>query len=142
MIVYDLICSKDHQFEAWFPNSAAYEKQRKARVVECPLCGDVKVRKAPMAPALSRSGRGEPAGGDSPAEKGRKIMETVAKVRRYVEENCDYVGERFAEEARRIHSGEAEARGIYGEASEKEAKELDAEGISYQRLPAPPKRND
>ena len=142
MIVYELICSKEHRFETWFPNSAAYDKQRQAKVVECPFCGDVAVRKAPMAPALAKSGRGEREAGDPAQDAAKRMTETAQKLRRYVEENCDYVGDRFAEEARRIHHGETEARGIYGEASDQEAKRLDDEGIAVQRIPSLPKRND
>ena len=142
MIVYDLLCSKEHRFESWFPNSAAYDKQRKARVIECPLCGDLKIRKAPMAPALARSARGDSEAHDTQHETARKMMETATKLRKVVEENCDYVGDRFADEARRIHHGETEERGIYGEANDKEVRELDDEGISYHRLPNLPKRND
>ncbi len=142
MIVYDLLCSKDHRFETWFLNSAAYEKQRKAKVIECPVCGDVKIRKAPMAPALARSARGDIEAIDNKHEMARKTMEVATKLRKVVEENCDYVGDRFAEEARRIHHRETKSRGIYGEANDKEVRELDDEGISYQRLPNFPKRND
>ncbi len=149
MILYELVCSAEHRFEAWFRDSAAFDKQRKARIVSCPLCGDAKVRKAIMAPALTRSKqRGEgvtPASPqpteDSGADRQHLLAEVVAQLREHVEKNCDYVGDSFPEEARRIHYGEVEARGIYGEASEAEAQDLKEEGVAVGRLPFMPKRN-
>lgn len=150
MILYELVCSGEHRFEAWFRDSAAFDKQRKARAIGCPLCGDVKVRKAIMAPALARSKQrvheDAPAVGTAPDDDGgvdrqRLLAEVAAKIRDHVEQNCDYVGESFPEEARRIHYGESEARGIYGEASESEARELKEEGVPVGRLPFIPRRN-
>jgi hypothetical protein len=138
MILYELICSAEHRFEAWFRDSGAFDKQRKARAVGCPVCGDLKVRKAIMAPALARakqaSGDAAPA---APADEDRRrqMMEIAAQLREHVEKNCDYVGDSFPEEARRIHYGETEARGIFGEASESEARELQEEGVPVGRLP-------
>jgi hypothetical protein len=126
MILYDLRCGRDHGFEGWFRDSKAYDGQRRAGRVACPICGDKKVRKAPMAPRLARR-----RGGATEAE----ALAALRQMRRQVEANCDYVGERFAEEARKIHYGEAEKRGIYGEASESDSKELADEGIEVGRIP-------
>jgi hypothetical protein len=94
MILFTLRCSADHEFEAWFRDGAAYEAQAAAREIACPECGDAEVEKAPMAPSLARA-RSEP----SPADMRRMLQQ----VRRHVESNFDYVGEKFAEEARKIH---------------------------------------
>ena len=149
MILYDLRCKSGHAFEGWFRDSAAYDAQSKARKVVCPVCGSNKVEKALMAPRLSRSRRTEateanvpaPAPtGQAPAEKTinaeqAEVLKALRAMRKEVETKCDYVGERFPEEARRIHYGEAEQRGIYGEASDTEAKALDEEGITVSRIP-------
>ena len=142
MIVYQLRCSRDHVFEAWFKDSGTYDRQRSARKVECPVCGDAQVSKAPMAPALSRAGSRDDGRGPPDPRTARKVMEAAAKLRRHVEDNCDYVGEQFAEEARRIHYEEVAPRSIYGEATDQEAAELTEEGISFGRLPHFPRRND
>lgn len=126
MILYDLRCGQDHGFEGWFRDSKAYDGQRRAGRVVCPVCGDKKVRKAPMAPRVAK-GRA----GGSEAE----ALAALRQMRRQVEANCDYVGERFAEEARKIHYGETEKRGIYGEATESASKELADEGIEVGRIP-------
>lgn len=139
MIHYSLVCSKDHHFQAWFPDSAAYDKQRKARVVQCPVCGDAKIRKAPMAPALAKSGNRDT--DTTVPDAVQEFARKAAALRDHVEKNCENVGEQFADEARRIHYGEADERGIYGVASDQEAKDLDAEGIAFGRLPGPPRRD-
>ena len=139
MIVYDLKCRKDHVFEAWFRDSAAYDAQAEAGDVRCPVCGSKKVEKALMAPNLARGKAQSGADGDTEraAEQRRALME----LRRQVEENCDYVGDRFPEEARKIHYGECDPRGIYGETSPDEAKALDEEGVEIQRIPWLPPEN-
>ncbi len=132
MILYDLRCAKDHGFEGWFRDSKAYDSQRRGGRVVCPICGDKKVRKAPMAPRLSKGGLSKSAkSGPSEAE----ALAALREVRKQVEANCDYVGPNFAEEARKIHYGETEKRGIYGEASESDSKELADEGIEVGRVP-------
>lgn len=136
MIVYQLRCDSDHAFEAWFRDSAAFDRQRKARKVDCPVCGSSKVEKAPMAPHLAKARNGE-AASDPAKDSTARFIEAARQIREHVERNCDYVGERFAEEARRIHYGEADQRGIYGEASDKEASELKDEGVAFSRIPWP-----
>ncbi len=126
MILYDLRCGQDHGFEGWFRDSKAYDGQRRAGRVVCPVCGDKKVRKAPMAPRLAKS---------RPGASEAEALSALRQMRRQVEANCDYVGERFAEEARKIHYGETEKRGIYGEATESASKELADEGIEVGRIP-------
>ena len=151
MIHYQLRCDKNHEFEAWFKGSAGFDAQRRRGEVECPHCGTTQVAKAPMAPSLV--GRAvPPAGGpitvssraskDAPLSgRAQEVAEAARKIRDYVEENCDYVGAAFPEEARRIHFEKDAARGIYGEATADEARALDDEGIEVFRLPRLPRRN-
>lgn len=129
MIRFSLRCSADHEFEGWFRDNEAFEAQQNAGEIACLECGDTTVEKALMAPAISR-GRGKP-----PAMTAAQMKTMLLALRRQVETSCDYVGERFAEEARRIHHGEAEPHGIYGEASEDESRELADEGIEFGRIP-------
>ena len=129
MILFSLRCASGHEFEAWFRDGDGFEAQLKADEITCPHCGDAQVEKAVMAPRIGRSREKTPA--PSPAQMRAALVE----LRRQVEANCDYVGERFAEEARRIHHGEADPHGIYGEATSEESKELAEEGISFGRIP-------
>lgn len=130
MISYDLRCAEDHVFEAWFRNSDAYGEQVKKKAVACPVCGSTKVEKTIMAPRIAKSESSK--SDDVSPEAMRKML---VKLRQSVEENCDYVGADFPEEARKIHYGETEQRDIYGEASEDEATELSEEGIEFNRIP-------
>ena len=129
MILFSLRCASGHEFEAWFRDGDGFEAQLRAGEITCPHCGDAQVEKAVMAPRIGRSREKTPA--PSPAQMRAALVE----LRRQVEANCDYVGERFAEEARRIHHGEADPHGIYGEATSEESKELAEEGISFGRIP-------
>jgi hypothetical protein len=140
MILFELKCAQDHQFEGWFPSGAAYEAQLAKRELSCPLCGDRKIDKAVMAPRIGKAG--EPAPQPTPATRmALNAKAALQELRKKIEANCDYVGPGFAEEARRIHYGEAEERGIYGEASDEQAQGLHDEGIAVARVPWVP-RND
>jgi hypothetical protein len=152
MILYDLICDKDHTFESWFRNSTAAEKVLKARQSPCPVCGSVTVRKAPMAPRLAKGeGDARPVAGEvMPPE--RPSLQTMAaamekaaaafsELRETIEKTFDHVGEKFPEEARRIHYGETEPRPIYGDATLEEAKALTEEGIKVAAIPWPRRKN-
>ncbi|RME64798.1 MAG: DUF1178 family protein [Alphaproteobacteria bacterium] len=153
MIVFDLHCGAGHVFEAWFGDSGDFERQKKRKLLSCPICGDGRVDKAPMAPHLApKSGRQSRA---ALAEKGGKaavmappmskaLMDLLGRVQRHVEDNFDYVGDRFAEEARRIHEGEAPQRGIFGEATLAESRALREDGIPVMPMPMPakPRRSD
>ncbi|MBI1774734.1 MAG: DUF1178 family protein [Proteobacteria bacterium] len=146
MILYDLRCKDGHSFEGWFRDSAGYDQQAKARKIICPVCGSKKVEKALMAPRLARSRRGEsklPAKNEKMVNvEQAEMLKALRGVRKQIEDNCDYVGERFPEEARKIHYGETEQRGIYGEASDTEAEALKDEGITVNRVPwVPPADN-
>lgn len=141
MIKYQLQCSVGHEFDAWFRNSDDYDRQEREGMLECPVCGDVHVRKAIMAPAVSRSAE---KGRLTPAER-RSVAAAMAAMRRHVETTHDYVGDKFPEEARKIHYGEADERQIYGEATLSEAKELVDEGVPIAPVPQPtpkPKTNE
>ena len=151
MIVFDLKCGKDHVFEAYFADSATYERQIEAREIACPFCGDVKIAKAPMAPniAVNNKARGEPVADKakaparqppSPPEMAR-AMATLRRMRTHIEQNFDHVGQRFPEEARKIHYGEAESRNIYGDATKEEAGALAEEGIEIGELPWVPRHD-
>jgi hypothetical protein len=129
MIRFALKCAADHEFEGWFRNGDGFDAQQQAGEIACPHCGDTDVEKALMAPAIGRSRDGKPP--ISPAQ----LRAALVELRQQVETNCDYVGERFAEEARRIHYGEVDPHGIYGEATNEESRELVEEGIQVGRIP-------
>jgi hypothetical protein len=159
MIHYRLRCGAGHEFEGWFQDSAGFDKLAKVGLVECTVCGNTKVEKALMAPAVvsSRKKAKPPAPPPQPQAEApaappqptgprmaagpmpAQVMAMLQRLRAEVEKNCDYVGKDFAEEARKIHSGEAEARGIYGEASDAEAEALAEDGIDVARLPWVPR---
>lgn len=129
MIRYDLRCANGDEFEAWFGSIADYDKQAEAGLVECPHCGSKHVEKAPMAPAVVT-------GRSKDAQKERAVaMAMAAKVREHIKDNFDYVGPKFADEARKMHSGDSEERAIWGEATPEEARELAEEGIPAAPLP-------
>jgi hypothetical protein len=140
MILFDLKCGEGHVFEAWFRNSGAYEAQAAASEIACPICGDIRIAKAPMAPRIGKS-RQEVEKTETATLRRAEVMRELVELRRKVEEKCDYVGDRFAEEARRIHYGEIEKRDIYGEATETETTELKEEGIVVERIPWVPTTN-
>jgi hypothetical protein len=154
MIHYNLRCTADHAFDGWFNDSASFDKQATRGLVECPLCGDTKIERALMTPAVSTSRARTPVepvavppsevlspvpviagGGRMPAQ----LIGMLQKLRAEVEKNCDYVGPELADEARKIHRGEAEERGIYGEATPDEAEALAEEGIELRQIPWVPR---
>jgi hypothetical protein len=159
MIRYALACREGHDFESWFPSGESYDAQAKRGLVACPACGSTEVEKRLMAPALSRKGGSpkaavepdakpetalpvpSPMGGPPPAamtllsEPERAIRAMLKAVRDHVTKTADYVGDTFADEARRMHYGETEHRSIYGESSPSEAKALLEEGIEVHPLP-------
>lgn len=142
MILYQLTCSNSHLFEAWFRDGATYDGQSVAGDIDCPYCGDNHVSKVPMAPHVASGKTQEDNGQARAQEVAEKILEAVDQIRGEVEKKCDYVGDQFAEEARRIHYGETEAHDIYGEATLEESNELDEEGIEHRRIPGVPRKAD
>jgi len=161
VIRYNLVCDKRHEFESWFQDSAAYDKQAKRGLVSCPLCGSAKVEKAIMAPRLARKDKStsidlperapQPApAADAPASAPVAMMSPQEKefraklkeLRDHLTANADNVGKKFPEVARQMHYGEIEHRSIYGEASPQDAKDLHEEGIDFHPLPVlPDERN-
>ncbi|AMB46437.1 DUF1178 family protein [Methylobacterium sp. AMS5] len=156
MILFTLACDSGHRFESWFPSNTAYDEQSARGLVTCPFCDSARVAKAPMAPAVARTDRGRaeaptpqlpvpaaPAEVPMPmlaAEPERQLRALLRAVREHVVSTAEHVGDRFADEARAIHYGDAEGRPIYGEASPKEARALVEEGIDV--LPLPPAPDD
>jgi len=155
MILYQLNCDRDHSFEAWFKDGATADRQLKRNTVECPSCGSVKVAKALMAPRVGKKGNSGaivpadapppmpaapvPAPAPKAAMIPAELRQALLEVRKQIESNCDYVGDKFADEARKIHEGEAQARGIYGEATDEEHEELIEDGIDVSRVPWVPR---
>lgn len=139
MIKYALACAEGHGFDSWFPDSAAYEKQRKRGFVVCPECGSSRVDKAIMAPAVVGGERSTVEAGPEIVvdEKRRRTREFFLHMRREIEANTVDVGARFPQVARAIHLGEEPERGIRGRASLAEAKALLEDGIGVLPLPAP-----
>jgi hypothetical protein len=147
VIRFTLRCRASHEFEGWFKNNELFEQQAADGALSCPVCGDREVGKAIMAPAIARSGsairsvpgpEGEPAS-DPKREPLARMIQLMRAVRTHVEANFDDVGQRFPEEARRMHFGEIEHRDIYGQASRQEVKELLDDGVQIQPLPMVPK---
>jgi hypothetical protein len=149
VIRYALCCEAGHTFESWFSNSAAFDRQAARGLVACPLCGSAKVEKSIMAPALG-GGREAPAPAVEPektpvaivSKEEVEVRKKLKELRDHIVKSADYVGEKFPEEARRMHYGEIEHRSIYGEASPEAAKSLADEGIEFHPLPRlPDERN-
>ncbi|WP_334162031.1 DUF1178 family protein [Phenylobacterium sp.] len=141
MIKYALTCEHDHGFEGWFGSSADYDDQQARGLLECPLCASKAVRKQIMAPALAGTRR--TVQDESTAPVREMMMEAMGRIRRHVEENFDDVGDTFAREARAIHEGKSEQRGIYGQATPKEVRELVEDGVPVAPLPPePPKKTE
>ena len=144
MIHYSLRCDAGHDFDSWFNSSASFEMQAKRGLLGRPNCGSAKVERGLMTPAVPRKGRitAEPAPPAKAATADRLPDEARAMLQRLraeIEKNCDYVGDDFAEEARRIAKGDAEQRGIYGETTPDEAEALAEEGIGVARIPWVPR---
>ena len=137
MIRFSLSCERDHGFEAWFRSNDDFDTQKKRGFVECPSCGSSKVEKALMAPAVS-TGRKREKIALAMGEEQRKVMAQLKEMSEKIRENADYVGDKFAEEARKIHFGEADPRGIYGEATPEEARSLAEDGVGFMPIPVFP----
>jgi len=137
LIRFSLSCDHDHEFEGWFRSSDDFEKQKKRGLIDCPECGSHRVQKSLMAPAVSTSRKQEKVALAMNAEQ-RRIMTEMKTLSEKMRENADYVGDKFADEARKIHFGEAEERGIYGEASLDEAKSLAEDGVPFMPIPVFP----
>jgi hypothetical protein len=159
MIRYSLVCDSAHQFESWFADSSAYDKQAKRGLIVCPQCGSSKVEKAIMAPRLATSKRRKDVPAEAPATavpaaatdttpvamlspQERELRSKLKELRDHLTKNADNVGQKFPEQARKMHYGEIEHRSIFGQASAEEARDLAEEGIEFHPLPIlPDERN-
>jgi hypothetical protein len=169
MIHYQLRCSADHEFDGWFRDSTTFEEQVRLNLIECPACGDTSIHRALMAPAIAKQQRtpaplsAQPqrtpvavAAEPSPPQVSPEPPQTpptgavagklpdhvramLQRIRSEVEQHCVYVGDRFAEEARRMHRGESDQRGIYGETTPEQAEALADDGIEFSRIPWVPR---
>lgn len=137
MIRFSLMCEREHDFEGWFRSNDDFDQQKKRGFVECPTCGSHKVEKALMAPAVSTSRKQEKMA-LAMGEQQRHAMAQLKALADKMRENSDYVGDKFAEEARKIHFGEADPRGIYGEATLEEAQSLAEDGVEFMPIPTFP----
>lgn len=135
MIRYALACDHAHEFEGWFGSSEDYDAQADAGQIGCPTCGSTAVTKQIMAPMVAGTKRNAP---DMTPAAREVMMQAMAEVRQHVEDNFDYVGDTFADEARAIHAGKSENRGIYGEATPAEVRDLKEEGVKLAPLPPAP----
>ena len=135
MIKFDLKCDNDHIFEASFDDSNSFEKQRKKKLIECPFCGSSKVFKSVMAPNIASKSNSIAKQKINQEKVFANYNQQIKKLKEEVEKTHTYVGKKFPEEARKIHYGEKEDKSIYGEATEKESKDLIEEGIPLIRLP-------
>ena len=139
MIRYALICEHEHEFEGWFGSSGDFDDQQARGLLECPLCASKAVRKQIMAPAVSGTKRTRQDEASRPTQA--MMLEALGALRKHVEENFDDVGDTFAKEARAIHEGKAEQRGIYGQATPQEVRDLVEDGVPVAPLPPePPKK--
>ena len=137
MIRFSLTCDNDHAFDGWFRNGEDFDAQKARGLVSCPVCHSARVGKALMAPAVS-TGRRQDKVALALGEEQRKALAKLKAIAEEAKKNADYVGDKFAEEARRIHFGEVEPRGIYGEASAEEARGLVEDGVEFVPLPGFP----
>ncbi|MDT9597846.1 DUF1178 family protein [Sphingosinicella rhizophila] len=139
MIVFDLKCPSEHVFESWFGSTEDYEQQRQRGLVECPLCGARDLVKAAMAPHLPAKANSRASSDMASAhpEAVKAMLAAMAKAQKKMLESSHFVGDRFADEARAIHIGDAEARAIHGKATRDEADSLIQEGIPVAPLPFP-----
>lgn len=141
MISYSLVCANDHKFDAWFRNAEAYEEQHRRGIVTCPVCASDNVGKALMAPSIARSNSEKVALSTGHPQQAQ-LRATMLALRNKVTSEADYVGDRFAEEARKIHFGEADPRGIYGEATREEVRGLIEDGVDFMPLPTLPEEHN
>ncbi len=135
MIRFSLHCDHGHDFEAWFASGADYERQANSGLLSCPQCGSVQIDKTVMAPSVSTARKREQNQAVAMVESQAVVVEKVREMVRAIRAASEDVGEEFPEEARKIHYGEAEARGIVGSASRDDVKSLLEEGIGILPLP-------
>lgn len=138
MIRFSLVCDQDHSFVGWFSSSDDFDTQKKRGLIGCPMCDSLKIEKSLMAPQVSTSRKKEAQNIAMVDAARQEVVSEIRKLRDKLTENSDYVGEKFPEEARRIHYGETEERGIHGEAGKDDIEALLDEGINIAPLPTIP----
>ena len=138
MIRFSLHCDNAHEFDAWFRSNEDFDGQKKSGLLSCPFCHSTSIEKQLMAPAVSTARKREQQVGLGLEDEQQKMLSALREVTKKVRKEAEYVGDRFAEEARRIHFKEVEERAIYGEASVKEVSSLVEDGISVVPLPSLP----
>ena len=141
MIHYSLVCDKSHKFDGWFASAAAYDAQKLRGLVTCPICLTVTVDKALMAPSIGRAGSDRVSVSIGHPQH-QQLRDAMQALRNKVTSEADYVGDRFAEEARKIHFKEVDPRGIYGEATREEIAALVDEGVDFMPLPNLPEEHN
>ena len=141
MIHYSLVCDKSHKFDGWFSNAAAYDGQKARGLVTCPICLTTAVDKALMAPSIARSGA-EKVSLSIGHPQHQQLRDAMMALRNKVTSEADYVGDKFAEEARKIHFKEVDQRGIYGEATKEEVAALVEDGVDFMPLPNLPEEHN
>ena len=134
MILFDLCCDNNHVFEAWFASSSQYEKQKKNKLISCPICNSTKVKKALMAPKLKGTKKNDKTNKQNVLND-KSVIEKFKKLKKFIEKNTEDVGKNFTEEARKIHYGEVDPKPIRGETTREQADELLEEGVPITRLP-------
>ncbi len=142
MIRFNLICDEHHEFEGWFASSADFDDQSKRGLVSCPHCGSGKVEKGLMAPSVSTSRKKEASTRLAMNTTQKAALEQLRQAVKTIRENSEDVGRRFPEEARKIHYGESEERGIIGQANTEEVKALVEEGVGIAPLPDLPEEKN
>jgi hypothetical protein len=141
VIHYALVCDNTHKFEAWFRNAEAYDQQHARGIVTCPICNSGAVEKALMAPAVARASS-EKVSLSIGHPQHAQLRDAMKALRHKVTSEADYVGDKFAEEARKIHFKDVEARGIYGEATQEEVSALVEDGVDFMPLPNLPEEHN
>ena len=138
---YSLVCENDHKFDAWFRSAEAFDEQSSRGIVTCPICNSPKVGKGLMAPSLARA-KSDKVSVSIGHPQQNQLREALRALRNKVTAEADYVGDRFADEARKIHFGEVDPRGIYGEATREEVASLVEEGVDFMPLPSMPEEHN
>jgi hypothetical protein len=130
MIAYDVTCANGHTFEGWFADSASFEDQKSRDLIDCPFCGDTRVERIPSTFAIGNKQKPQQTSVDMPPQ-----LAAMIRMRRYIENNFEDVGEKFADEAVKIHYGETEKRSIRGTTTQEEERRLKEEGVSFIKIP-------
>jgi hypothetical protein len=141
VIHYSLVCDNDHKFDAWFRNAEAFDAQSSRGIVTCPICNSAKIGKGLMAPMVSRANSDKVSVSIGHPQQ-NQLRDALRALRNKVTTEADYVGDKFADEARKIHFKEVDPRGIYGEATREEVASLVEDGVDFMPLPSVPEEHN